>query len=166
MKVILFDLGKTLENNDVLLPGARETLEALQGLSDAQGVGVVLALISDFGLTNDPLEIPPAQQEFYHILDQLGIRSFFEPVAQRVTLSIEVGAQKPERKIFEAAIKKIGDKLGFQDAVFITENGQHVEAARQMGIKAIHFKGPGETAGDVDQLTDLIPLIQKFLNAK
>jgi hypothetical protein len=29
MKVVLFDLGKTLEDREVLLPGAREPLQAI-----------------------------------------------------------------------------------------------------------------------------------------
>ena len=29
MKVVLFDLGKTLEDQDVLLSGARETLQTI-----------------------------------------------------------------------------------------------------------------------------------------
>ena len=37
MKIVLFDLGRTLEVNDVLLPGAKETLEAIQELKDAAG---------------------------------------------------------------------------------------------------------------------------------
>jgi hypothetical protein len=44
MKVILFDLGKTLEDRDVLLPGARETLQAIQAIRYSNGEAVVLTL--------------------------------------------------------------------------------------------------------------------------
>jgi hypothetical protein len=44
MKVVLFDLGKTLEDGDVLLPGAREILQAIQAMRDFNGEGVVLTL--------------------------------------------------------------------------------------------------------------------------
>ena len=37
MKVIIFDLSKTLEDRDVLLPGARETLQAIQAMRDSKG---------------------------------------------------------------------------------------------------------------------------------
>jgi hypothetical protein len=40
MKVVLFDLGKTLEDQDVLLPGARETLQAIQEMRDGPGAGL------------------------------------------------------------------------------------------------------------------------------
>jgi hypothetical protein len=44
MKVVLFDLGKTLEDRDVLLPGARETLQAIQAIRYSNGEAVVLTL--------------------------------------------------------------------------------------------------------------------------
>ena len=37
MKIVLFDLGRTLEHNDVLLPGAVQTLEAIGNLRDMDG---------------------------------------------------------------------------------------------------------------------------------
>lgn len=167
MKMILFDLGDTLEvivnNQDILLPGARETLQALQPLTDVDGEPAILALLSDFGETGaTPEQVAASQQAYYAILDQLAIRHFFEPVAQRVTLSTEAGAVKPSKRIFQAAIRKIPG-LEFSDVFFTTENKKHVRAARRLGMHAAHFKGPGQLTGEVDKLTDLIPLVQNFL---
>jgi FMN phosphatase YigB (HAD superfamily) len=163
MKIVLFDLGKTLEDRDVLLPGARETLQAIQAMQDSIEETVVMTVVSDFDMPDSPEQIPVIQQQYYYILDSLDILSFFEPVSERVTLSTEVGVFKPDEKIFRAVIEKIDEDLGFQCVVFITENLEHVEAARDLGMTAIHFKGPGQTSGDVDQLVDLIPIIQSFL---
>lgn len=163
MKIILFDLGKTLEDQDVLLPGARETLQAIQSMWDSSGETVVMALVSDFDMPDRPEQIPVIQQQYYDILDFLGIRSFFEPVSERVTLSTEVGVFKPDEKIFRAVIEKLNEDLSFHCVMFITENLEHVEAARQLGMTVIHFKGPGQTSGDVDRLVDLIPIIQGVL---
>jgi FMN phosphatase YigB (HAD superfamily) len=167
MKMVLFDLGQTLEDvvdsEDVLLPGAREALEAIRAMRDSNGEAPVLALISDFGdIPATPTQILASQQEYYQLLDKLGIRSFFEPVAQRVTLSTEVGRPKPDKKIFQAVIEKIPG-LHFADVMFITENREHVEAARHLQMQAIHFKGPGQTTGDIDTLGELIPHIRRFL---
>jgi FMN phosphatase YigB (HAD superfamily) len=169
MKMVLFDLGETLEDiiggQDILLPGARETLRAIQKMKDADGKPPILALVSDFGdLGATPEEVAASQKEYFKILENLGIRSFFEPLAQRVTLSTEAGAPKPEKKIFQTAINKIPG-LRFSDVLFITEESKHVKKARTLKMQAIHFKGPGETTGDVDKLTDLIPLVRKFLGA-
>jgi FMN phosphatase YigB (HAD superfamily) len=71
---------------------------------------------------------------------------------------------KPDKKIFRAVIEKIDEDLGFQCVAFITENLAHVKAVRDLGMTAIHFKGPGQAVGDVDRLVDLIPLLQVFLS--
>ena len=161
--MVLFDLGKTLEDQDVLLPGARQTLQAIQEMRDHSGEAVALALVSDFDMPDDPEQIPIIQQQYYEILEGLGIRSFFEPVADRVTLSSEVGIFKPDEKIFRAVIEKLNEGLSFGDVVFVTENWEHVIATRRLGMSAIHFKGPGQNAGDVERLVDVIPLVQRFL---
>jgi FMN phosphatase YigB (HAD superfamily) len=163
MKVILFDLGKTLTDQNMLLPGATETLKVIKSLQDSKGQSPVLALISDFIMPITPDQIPEIQQEYYAILEQLGIRQYFEPVSQLVTLSTEVGVGKPNKKIFKAAIAKVDKTLGFSDAMFITEDKPHVIKARQFGMKAVHFKGPGQTTGDIDRLMDLIPIVKNFI---
>jgi FMN phosphatase YigB (HAD superfamily) len=162
MKMILFDLGQTLEDRDVLLPGARKTLQAIQAMRDSNGEAVVMALVSDFDMPDRPEQIPVIRQQYYDILDSLSIRSFFEPVSERVTLSTEVGVFKPDEKIFRAVVNKIDEGLSFQSVIFITENLAHVEAARNLGMMAIHFKGLGQTGGDINRLVDLIPIVQAF----
>jgi FMN phosphatase YigB (HAD superfamily) len=84
MKVILFDLGNTLEDTqrEVLLPGALKTLNATRAMRDSEGHAPVLALVSDFGETSaTPEQILASQNEYYAILDRHKIRRFFEPVA-------------------------------------------------------------------------------------
>jgi FMN phosphatase YigB (HAD superfamily) len=166
MKLILFDLGNTLENTQAgsLLPGALKTLKAIQEMKSADGSPAVLALVSDFGdIPATPEQINASMQEYLKIIEDLGIRKFFEPVAKRITLSTQAGAMKPSKIIFGSAMKKISTQLKFGDVMFITENKSHVTAARGLGMKAIHFKGPGETSGDVKKLSDLIPLVRQFV---
>jgi FMN phosphatase YigB (HAD superfamily) len=166
MKVVLFDLGETLENQDVLLPGARETLQAIQEMRDHSEEAAALSLVSDFDMPDNPQQIPVIRQRYYEILEGLGIRSLFEPVAERVTLSSEVGVFKPDERIFRTVIEKLDEDLHFGDVVFITENREHVLKARRLGMRAIHFQGPGQNTGDVDRLVDVIPLVQTFLRLR
>lgn len=167
MKMILFDLGDTLEavvdGVDVLLPGARETLQAISALKDAQGKPPAVALVTNFGSLNaTPAQKAASRAEILKILEDLTIREFFEPVAQRVTLSTEAGAEKPSKKIFRHVINQVAG-VDFADVMFVTENLSHVKAARKLKMKAVHFKGPGQAAGDVTRLTDLLPLVKNFL---
>jgi len=161
--IVLFDLGNTLETNNSLLPGAKETLTAVRGMIDGNGEAIILGLVADYETAQTPEEIHIFRQEYYGVLEQLGIRSFFEPVEWRVTLSTEVGIRKPDEKIFRTAIDKINPNLHFHEVIFITENEDHVKAVRQLGMLAIHFQRPGETTGEVNRLVDLIPLIERLL---
>jgi FMN phosphatase YigB (HAD superfamily) len=168
LKVILFDLGKTLENNDELLPGAEELLSSIKAMDADRGKSHAIALVSDFDKFNEGMrmiDVKPLQVEYYTILENLGIRSFFEPLYKHVTLSTEVGAKKPDIRIFRAAIDSLENGLSFKNVLFITEDPGHIAAARQLGINAIHFKGPGQSTGDVDKLIDLLPRIRDFLGA-
>lgn len=166
MKVILFDLGNTLEDTQqgVLVQGALETLQTIQGLKAGDGSSPALALISDFGeIPATPAQIQASLAEYLQILETLGIRQFFEPVAKRITLSTQAGALKPSKVIFRKAINKISNQLPFKHVMFITERKSHIVAARNLGMEAVHFKGPGETSGDVTKLVDLIPRVRKFI---
>jgi beta-phosphoglucomutase-like phosphatase (HAD superfamily) len=167
MKVVLFDLGKTLEFNDELLPGAEELLSSIKGMNDTVGNSPAIALISDFDNFEEGLQlndVKPFQLKYYDILNKLGIISYFEPVYKYVTLSTEVGVRKPDERIFRTAIDTIEKDLPFENVLFITENPFHISAARELGMKAIHFKGPGQSTGDTDRLIDLVPLIQSFMS--
>jgi FMN phosphatase YigB (HAD superfamily) len=136
VKIVLFDLGNTLEdqNQNELLPGALETLRALEAMADSEGQSLVLALVSDFG--EFPAEqLRASEEEYEAILEDLGIKQFFSPTRERVTLSAQVGAFKPDKKIFEAAVAKIDIALTFENVLFITERKAHVTAARALGCK-------------------------------
>src|SRR4051794_13042683 len=124
MNVVLFDRGDTLEHDDVLLPGALDLLAAVQGMKDAAGQPVALGLISNFGKATDSTEIPKLRKEYLDGLGPLGILGFFEPVAQRVTISsdsLDPEFVKPNVKIFRAALDKFSPGLPFSQALFVTE---------------------------------------------
>lgn len=149
----------------MLLPGALETLQGIAALRRGGRPVVLLGLVSDFDMPTQPSQIPTIQQRYYAILDQLGIRQFFEPLTERVTLSTEVGVFKPDEAIFRAAVAKAKSSLTFDDVLFVTENPDHVQAARRFGMRAIHFHGPGQASGEVEQPTDLVPLVRDFVGS-
>ena len=165
MKAVLFDLGGTLENEGTLLPGAVEMLEAIRRLRDVDGV-VAMGLVSDFYMPKIPAELPGIRQSYLAILERLGIGRFFEPSDRCVTLSSEVGVFKPDERVFRVALDRLDLGLPFTDALFVTENFDHVSAAGALGMRAIHFKGPGQVTGDVGYLPDLVPLVEAFVAEK
>ena len=166
MKLVLFDLGDTLEHQDVLLPGAMEALQTVSNLKDSAGQPVLLALLSDFLMSRQPSDIPSLQRQYYDLLGRLGIDAFFRPLEQFVTLSTEVGVFKPDRLIFQTAIEKAHADLTFSDVLFVTENREHVQATRTLGMHAVHVKGPGQQQGDIDHLLDLVPVINELIGLR
>ena len=164
MKVVLFDLGDTLEHQDTLLPGAVETLTSISRIRDEDHQSVTMGLVSDFDMPQSPAEIPAIRQRYLAILDNLRIRDLFEPVDVGVTLSTEVGVDKPDPRVFRAALDKFSPGLAFESAMFVTENQGHVLAARSLGVRAVHFASAPGASGDITTLTDLIPLVHAFVS--
>ena len=80
-----------------------------------------------------------------------------------MTLSTEVGVRKPDPAIFRAALDRLQPGLPFHQAVFVTERLEHIQAARALGMLAVHFKGPGQTTGDVERLPDLLELLERIV---
>ncbi len=167
----MFDLGKTLEDGGQLIQGAEEVLSSIKEMQDSNGKPVAISLVSNFdkfvgedGEEGHRLsDVKPLQVEYYNILQRLGISSYFEPLYKYVTLSTEIGVRKPDKRIFRAAIDYIERDLPFENILFITEEPDHVEKVRQIGMKAIHFKGPGQNTGEIDHLIALIPRVKDFL---
>lgn len=142
MKIILFDLGNTLEykneSRSILRPDALEVLKDIESLHDNNGEALVLSLVSDWNKQAD---------EYHNLLKDLNIDNFFEPFSKKVTLSNDngVGVTKPDEKIFRVAIDKIQRDLNYKNVLFITENKDHIIAARKYGMMAIRLNFPGKT---------------------
>ena len=107
----MFDLGLTLIDADRRpFPNAREALATIAGLK-AGGKPLRSCLISDFTMPTPPVtkaKINALFEEYLGVLGGAGLRSFFEPVAKRVTLSTHAGVNKPHRAIFETALRTAG----------------------------------------------------------
>jgi hypothetical protein len=163
VRYVFFDLGDTLESGDVLRPGARQMLLDIAALRDDRGEPPKLGLISDFDAAATPADIPAIEEQYRQLLMRLGIEDLFRPFEQAVTLSTRVGVRKPDRRIFRAALDKLDSRAHFHDAIFVTENKEHVLAARALGMHALHLKGPGQRDAEIDDLPGLVPPIARLL---
>lgn len=163
MRYIFFDLGDTLETNDVLRPGARQTLLDVAALRDDRGQLPKLGLISDFHQAATPADVPGIEAEYRQLLVDLTLEEFFRPFEQAVTLSTHVGVFKPDRRIFRRALDKFDPEAHFHDAIFVTETKAHVLAARELGLHALHIRPPNQGGGDVPDLPSLVPHIKRLL---
>jgi beta-phosphoglucomutase-like phosphatase (HAD superfamily) len=168
MKIILFDLGDTLESDGQLKDGAENAISTIKGMHDSNGDPVAVSLVSDFDdfahNKRSCEDVKPNQLEYYRHLKQLHIAKYFEPLYEHVTLSVEIGVRKPDEKIFRAAIDLINPGLPFSNVLFVTEEPTHIVAARQLGMKAIQLNPSSQAPGDnINTLTQLIPKVETFL---
>ena len=66
------------------------------------------------------------------------VREKFDDAFDKMIISAEVGAMKPEPKIFQIALEQFG--LSPDEAVFLDDFYVNIEGCEKVGIKGIHFK--------------------------
>lgn len=79
------------------------------------------------------------------------IREKFDDAFDAMIISAEVGAAKPDLKIFQIAVEQFG--VSPNEAVFVDDFYENIEGCEKVGMKGIHFKDP-ETA--LQQLKKLL----------
>src|SRR5919109_610133 len=71
------------------------------------------------------------------------VREKFDDAFDDMIISAEVGAMKPEPKIFQIALERFGVKP--KEAVFIDDVLENIEGCKKAGMKGIHFKDAEST---------------------
>jgi hypothetical protein len=146
--VVMFDLGGTLvDQNRRPFPHAKSAVEAISGFKAAGGKRLKTCLVSDFDLADPPAtpaKIKAIFVRYLAVLDETGLRPLFEPAAQRATLSTHAGVMKPDRKVFETALKRLKFGGSLKECLLITEDAGHIAHARgALGMQALRFGGSG-----------------------
>ena len=67
-----------------------------------------------------------------------------------LTISSEVGAVKPKPKIYESALQKANIRA--EEAIFVDDFYENIEACEQLGMKGIFFKDPEKALRDLKRL--------------
>jgi hypothetical protein len=114
---------------------------------------------------------PPTQekinvifQDFLSILDRFHLRGFFEPVSERITLSTHAGVYKPDRKIFDTAINRLGVQVDLEECLFITEDAGHISACQKLGMSTLRFSASGSEGADFSDWSETPLLITKLVD--
>jgi epoxide hydrolase-like predicted phosphatase len=79
------------------------------------------------------------------------VREKFDDAFDGLIISAEVGAMKPDPKIFRIALERFG--VSPSEAVFVDDFPVNIEGCEKVGMKGIHFKDP-ESA--MQQLKELL----------
>jgi putative hydrolase of the HAD superfamily len=87
------------------------------------------------------------------VLERLGLAPLFDSLVY----SSAVGAEKPDRRIFEAALRSLGVEAG--EALHVGDGRlEDVEGAQAVGMHAVHLTR-GRSAGDLRDLSRLPELV-------
>jgi len=145
IRVVMFDLGLTLiDGNNQPFDHVREALAAIASFKTADAKPLRSCLVSDFAMAPPPLTAQKVRvlfNQYLGVLDQTGLRPFFEPVHMRVTLSTQAGTLKPDRAVFETALRRLQVKAMLEECLLITENAAHIKAARnRLHMHTLQFR--------------------------
>lgn len=69
-----------------------------------------------------------------------------------ILISSEIGVTKPDLRIYHIALERFG--VAPDEAVFVDDFLHNVEAARSVGMHAIHFRNPDQTRLELEQLLE------------
>jgi putative hydrolase of the HAD superfamily len=71
-------------------------------------------------------------------------------------ISAEERLAKPDPRIYRVAVERLG--VAFHEAVFVDDMEENVEAARQLGMKGVHFRNAPQALAEVRAHLDAQPL--------
>lgn len=74
----------------------------------------------------------------------------FDDAFDHLTISAEVGVVKPQPRIYQLALEQAGVRT--EEAVFIDDMPENVEAAEMLGMRGIQFRDPLETLAELRTL--------------
>lgn len=68
----------------------------------------------------------------------------------QVIISAEVGLAKPEARIYQLAVERLGVAPG--EAVFVDDWEENLTGAREAGLAVVHFRSRQQTLAELEQL--------------
>lgn len=68
----------------------------------------------------------------------------------KMTCSCDVGFRKPEREIYELALKRLGVRP--EESIFVDDIKKYVEKAGKIGINSILFSNTGQVIKDISEI--------------
>ena len=107
----------------------------VDAMRDLKGRGYRMAL-----LTNNVREWEPLWR------GMLPVDEIFEVIVD----SAFVGMRKPEPEIYELAVERIGDGIGASECLFVDDVEVNVEAARELGMAAVHFRSADQAIPEIE----------------
>ena len=110
--------------------------EMIDFMAELRGRGLRSAL-----LTNNVREWEDRWRSMLPELDEI-----FEIVVD----SAFVGMRKPEHEIYHLTVDRLGGGLRAEDCVFVDDIGLNCDAAREVGMQAVHFQTTEQARAEIE----------------
>jgi putative hydrolase of the HAD superfamily len=78
------------------------------------------------------------------------VSSKFEDVFDAMIISAEVGVAKPDARIYQIALEKLG--VSASESVFVDDFQVNVDGAHAFGMQAVHFIQPEQALQELKRL--------------
>ena len=63
-----------------------------------------------------------------------------DEIFELVVDSAWVGMRKPDPRIYQLTVERLGDDVEPHECLFVDDNEANIEAARELGMTAVHFR--------------------------
>jgi HAD superfamily hydrolase (TIGR01509 family) len=73
-----------------------------------------------------------------------------DEIFELVVDSAFVGTRKPEREIYEITLERLGGGYAPSECLFVDDVEVNVEAARALGMSAVHFVDNEQAIGEIE----------------
>lgn len=87
-----------------------------------------------------------ASSSLYQLLNEYDLTDIFD----EIVVSSDVGIAKPDPRIFEYTLEKLG--VNPSDTVFIDDNETYVHAAKELGINSLQFTSSEQLQTNLDKI--------------
>jgi epoxide hydrolase-like predicted phosphatase len=72
-----------------------------------------------------------------------------DEIFELVVDSAFVGCRKPDPEIYEITLERLGDGIAAGNCLFVDDIEHNVEAARELGMTAVHYREPEQAAAEI-----------------
>ena len=72
-----------------------------------------------------------------------------DEIFELIVDSAFVGMRKPDRPIYELTLERLGDGITAKDCMFVDDVIVNVEAARELGMSAVHFRDNEQAIAEI-----------------
>jgi epoxide hydrolase-like predicted phosphatase len=66
-----------------------------------------------------------------------------------------VGTRKPEPRIYEITLERLGDGLRYEDCLFVDDLEHNCDAARRLGMQAVRFQDNRQAIAEIKGMLDV-----------